>query len=117
PERTLRHTPLFQVMLVQHEAAPAPMFADLRATPIAIDSGTATFDLTLTVLTTEDRFELDCEYDTDQFDRATVDGWLAAFEAVLDDAMRDRGRRIDQLRLAEPAVPVTARAALLDRRL
>ncbi|WP_394836372.1 amino acid adenylation domain-containing protein [Pendulispora rubella] len=103
PERSTSHTPLFQVMLVHHETAPLEVFSDLRASPVQIEAGTSTFDLTLTVFTGKDRFELDCEYDSDLFDKETVDGWLAAFEVMLTDALGDPSRRIDQLRMLDDA--------------
>jgi amino acid adenylation domain-containing protein len=42
------------------------------------------FDLFLNVIESEAGLRLDCDYNTDLFDAATVDHWLACYEAVLE---------------------------------
>ncbi len=77
PERSLSHAPLFQVMLVlQNTPVSSPVASGLRLCPIAVDTGTAKFDLSLAV---EPRgieglggLKGALEYAVDLFDAATV---------------------------------------------
>jgi non-ribosomal peptide synthetase component F len=73
PERSLSHSPVFQVML---DLQNAPMrdleLQGLRLTPLPFDSRMAKFDLVLTVGETDGRLSGQLEYNTDLFDAATI---------------------------------------------
>jgi amino acid adenylation domain-containing protein len=47
------------------------------------------FDLFLNVIESSDGLRLDCDYNTDLFDAATVDHWLDCYEALLESFVAD----------------------------
>ncbi|HYG61974.1 MAG TPA: amino acid adenylation domain-containing protein, partial [Thermoanaerobaculia bacterium] len=110
PERNLSHTPLFQVVLVlQNVPAAAPGFAGLTLAPLPVQTGTAKFDLTLTLAERESGLEGQVEYATDLFDGATVDRLLEHWVRLLEAALAAPEARIGEL----PLLIVAERAALL----
>src|SRR5262249_28841747 len=55
PGRSLSHTPLFQVMFIAESGVPPALaLPGLAVSPLAVDSGTAKFDLTLALTETGD---------------------------------------------------------------
>ena len=75
PERSLSHAPVFQVLLMLHNAPDGPTegFAGLEARGQGGDQGSAKADLTLVLSETPDgRFAGALEYATDLFDEATA---------------------------------------------
>jgi len=83
PERTLSHSPLFQVMFaLQHEDAQVPALPGLTVTPLALDLPIAKLDLTLLAVEDDGALQLHWEYASDLFETATV-ARLAAHFAVL----------------------------------
>jgi amino acid adenylation domain-containing protein len=105
PERDLSHSPLFQVMLILQNATAqgAPATAQPRAaievSQLAIDSGTATFDLTLSVTESPDGLSVSAEYNTDLFDAATIERLLAHYRTLLEGIVADPDQRVAQLPL------------------
>ncbi|MDB4951818.1 MAG: Malonyl CoA-acyl carrier protein transacylase [Gemmatimonadetes bacterium] len=73
PQRSLNHSPLFQVVFQLDEggAAASPV-AGLAVRPVEADPGTAKFDLTLALDAHADGIDGTLEYATDLFDRATA---------------------------------------------
>ena len=66
PERSLSHSPLFQVMFVlQNAPSTALTFEGLSVSPVRIEAETAKFDLTLSMSETEEGFRGSLEYSTD----------------------------------------------------
>ena len=74
PERSPNHPPLFQVMFVlQNASTPTLRLPGLTSTPVAVDTGTAKFDLSLYVEEdTEHGLRTTLEYNTDLFDAPTM---------------------------------------------
>jgi len=73
PERNLSHSPLFQVMFALQNAPSAPpKLEGLTLTSVAVDSGTAKFDLTLSLREEDEELKGWLEYNTDLFDAATI---------------------------------------------
>jgi amino acid adenylation domain-containing protein len=66
------------------------------------------FDLFLNVIEAEDGLRLDCDYNTDLFNPATIDGWLNEYRAILDALVADA---------EAPASPRPADTAEHDRAL
>ncbi|HKV09763.1 MAG TPA: amino acid adenylation domain-containing protein [Thermoanaerobaculia bacterium] len=102
-ERTLSHTPLFQVMLALQNAprAEAPL-GDLRLSPLDVSTGASKFDLTLVLSAGEEGLAGVLEYSADLFDAATADRLLGCFRRLLDGVAADPGRRIRSYPLLSP---------------
>jgi len=84
PERSLSHTPLFQVMFV-HQSRELDTFsmADLEVEPIKTENESAKFDLTLTVAELPDGLSASLEYDSDLFEPQTIDRMLEHYGILL----------------------------------
>ncbi|ATB51486.1 non-ribosomal peptide synthetase [Corallococcus macrosporus] len=100
PERDLSHTPLFQAMFVMHNAPSGPMkLGDVTATPAALETGTAKFDLTLTLEERDTRLVGALEYNTDLFDAATGERMVESLRALLLGAVEAPSRPVGRLPL------------------
>jgi len=103
PERSLAHTPLFQVLFVfQGAAAPAatpPAAGGLALSPLAAEMGAAKFDLTLEVEERGKGFAASLEFNTDLFDGATIDRLLGHFRALLEAVLAAPEGRVAELSL------------------
>ncbi len=100
PVRDPSRTPLFQFMFaLQNTPRSELSLPGLTLTPLVSETGTAKFDLTLEV--DEGASELDCrlEYKTDLFDRATAERLASHFAKLLENAVANPARRIDELEL------------------
>ncbi|HZF07637.1 MAG TPA: amino acid adenylation domain-containing protein, partial [Thermoanaerobaculia bacterium] len=84
PERSLAHTPLFQVMLVLQNAPFESLeIAGLRLRQVSGIRTTAKFDLTLSLEEQDGGLAGTAEYATDLFDAATIDRLVRHFEVLL----------------------------------
>jgi amino acid adenylation domain-containing protein len=105
PQRSLAYSPLFQAMLVLQNATPAAVtLPDLRMEPIAGETTTAKFDLTLTVEQTGDGLLASFEYDTDLFDRATIEQLASHQHRLLAAVAAAPQARLDTLALIDGEV-------------
>ncbi len=87
PERSLAHSPLFQVLFVLQDAGgEAPRPGGLRVEPIAAGGGSAKFDLTLALADGEEAIRGTLAYRTALFDAATAERMLEHFGRVLEAA-------------------------------
>jgi amino acid adenylation domain-containing protein len=117
PERSLSHTPLFQVAFVlQNLAAPSPitgqpMLGEARMEPVGRERSTAKFDLTLTLSQHGAHTFGHLEYAADLWDRATVERLLGHFAVLLEAALAAPDTRISDL----PLLAETERADLEAR--
>ncbi|WP_282778393.1 non-ribosomal peptide synthase/polyketide synthase [Nocardia sp. CC201C] len=86
PARVANRHPLFQVALTfQNHSLPAGAVADLRVAALPVTTGTARFDLQLTVAEPDaDGLDVEITYATDLFDAATVDMLAGRFELMLE---------------------------------
>ncbi|MES1245675.1 MAG: non-ribosomal peptide synthase/polyketide synthase, partial [Acidobacteriota bacterium] len=104
PERSLQHTPLFQVMFVLDEWGLAPPdLPGLRIEGMAIENQNARFDLTLIVRKTPAGLTASLGYNSDLFRLDTVLRLLGHFENLLDGALADPGCRVSGLPLLREA--------------
>ena len=98
PERDLRFNPLFQVMFIlQNAPIPVREVAGLTLRTLDVDSGTAMFDLVLSIAESEQGLTGFLEYNTDLFDSATIARWIGNFQTLLESVVADRDRRISEL--------------------
>ncbi|MDB4951689.1 MAG: Malonyl CoA-acyl carrier protein transacylase [Gemmatimonadetes bacterium] len=120
-QRSLAHTPLFQVMFaLQNTAAPAASAspgtlvdvvpADAPAVDAPATPGSSKFDLTLNLTETPQGLTGSVEYSTDLFDEATVRRMMAHFGALLAAAVAEPDRPIARL----PLHGAADRARLVD---
>ncbi|QDE88854.1 non-ribosomal peptide synthetase [Myxococcus xanthus] len=102
-ERSLSHSPLFQVMFdlyrVEHSLAGA--FPEARDLPM--DTGACEFDLHVTLFESASGFELFARYSTDLFEAATVRRMLGHYLQLLTHALRAPDTRVDALSLLPDA--------------
>ncbi len=104
PERDLGRTPLFQVMLALQSAPPGVLEAPgLRLEPLAVDSGTAKFELTLTLAEEGGLLHGAVEYNRDLFDGTTIHHLLGRFERLLEAAPAEPERSVFDLPLLSEA--------------
>ncbi|WP_413206152.1 amino acid adenylation domain-containing protein [Rhodospirillum sp. A1_3_36] len=112
PERSLGHTPIFQVMFVLQNAPMADLeMADLTLGTVEPDAVSAKFDLTLSLEERGERFEGVVEYDTDLFDDVTVAALTDQYRRLLDGMAARPDATLSDLPLLDEA---QRRAVLVD---
>src|SRR6185369_16831878 len=81
PERSLSHTPLFQVVLVLQNLPQGTLNLEgLRLESLTTDSGAAKFDLALVIAESAQGLDCTLEYNTDLFEADTIARLLAQFQ-------------------------------------
>ncbi len=104
PERSLSHSPLFQVMFVLHNLPATTLeLPDLTLSHLNTDGSTAQFDLTLSVVETESELLGELEYNTDLFDQATILRLIEHFQTLLAGIVDKPNQRISELPLLTKA--------------
>jgi amino acid adenylation domain-containing protein len=105
PERSLAHSPLFQVMLIlQNAPLPKLDLPGLTAEPLGLGSGMEKFDLTLT-LSEESAGGLvgALSYSVDRFERTTAERLRGWFSTLLAGAVAAPERTVSELPLLAAA--------------
>ncbi len=103
PERNLSHTPLFQVgFALQNTPLNAQELPDLRLEPLALDAGSAKYDITLTLTEGEDGIVGSAEYNTDLFDASTIERMMRHYVHLLAGAAADPERPVFYLPMLTP---------------
>ena len=104
PERDLSRNPLFQVMFVLQNVPLEPLeLKDVTSSPMDLNRRTAHLDLTLYMRETEQGLKATAEYNTDLFDRGTIERMLEHFAVLLESIVADPEQRISELALMTPA--------------
>jgi amino acid adenylation domain-containing protein len=104
PARDLSRSPLFQVMFVLQNEPLRPLeLAGLKLTPVPAHSGTAKFDLTLSLEETGDGLAGYVEFNTDLFDAGTITRLIGHYQTVLEAVVVNIEQRISQLPLLAEA--------------
>ena len=100
PERSLSYSPLFQVMFgLQQDPLQDLALTNLDVSVLEIESETARFDLTLSLLETDQGLRGTVEYNTDLFDAATIQRMLKHYEILLESIVADAQQTIAQIPL------------------
>nr|NCS31657.1 AMP-binding protein [Microcystis aeruginosa F13-15] len=100
PERDLSHAPLFQVDFLLQNSPPSPLeLTGLTATPLTTENDTAKFDLTLAMENTGAGLQGVWEYNTDLFDRSTIERLTGNFITLLEALVVNPQQPIFQLPL------------------
>ncbi|HEX8558226.1 MAG TPA: amino acid adenylation domain-containing protein, partial [Pyrinomonadaceae bacterium] len=85
PERSLSHTPLFQVLFVYQNAPTARLeLPGLTLSPFGLENENAIFDLSLSMGESGDGFIGGLAYKSDLFDRATIRRMVGHFVRLLE---------------------------------
>ncbi|HEU4594169.1 MAG TPA: amino acid adenylation domain-containing protein, partial [Pyrinomonadaceae bacterium] len=104
PERSLAHTPLFQVMFALQNAPTEDLrLVGVRARLLEQSMGTAKFDLMLSLAESDGALEGVLEYSTDLFDASTVERMAAHFQTLLRAVAEDPDRAASVLPLLSAA--------------
>src|SRR6185436_6044639 len=103
PERSLAHTPLFQVLFsLQNLPGGELSLPGLTLAPRKLAQQTAKFDLSLFLVEVGDELLATLEFSADLFDAVTADRLLERFRTSLEGAVADPGRSLAEL----PLLPV-----------
>jgi amino acid adenylation domain-containing protein len=106
PERSLAHTPLFQVMIVLQNTPLGTLgLPGLTLKSLPVESGTARFDLLLSAVEEAGRITGDMEYSRDVFDPATIARLLGHLRVLAAGAVSQPEARLSALPLlSEPEI-------------
>jgi amino acid adenylation domain-containing protein len=100
PERSLSHTPIFQVMFaLQNVPMPALELRGLSVNSLEATVKTAKFDLSLSFGEKADSLVGTLEYNTDLFDAATMTRLLGYYQRLLEDVVRTEKTKLGDLQL------------------
>jgi amino acid adenylation domain-containing protein/non-ribosomal peptide synthase protein (TIGR01720 family) len=103
-ERSPSHTPLVQVMFaLQNTPRSSLQLPGLTLKQMHVESGTAKFDLTLSMQDSEHGLHGTLEYATDLFDHVTISRMLGHFQALLEGIALHPEHRLADLPLLTPA--------------
>ncbi|MBT5466724.1 MAG: amino acid adenylation domain-containing protein, partial [Candidatus Marinimicrobia bacterium] len=104
PERNLSHSPLFQVMFVLQNAPVGDLkLPGMKTTPLELDYVTSLFDLTLSMEENRNGLMGFIEYNTDLFDRCTIEKMIEHFKALLTAIAVNPYQKISELSLLNEA--------------
>ncbi|MGD2095558.1 MAG: amino acid adenylation domain-containing protein, partial [Phycisphaerales bacterium] len=98
PERDLSRTPLFQVMFALQNVRTNDLnLAGVTLKNIDLDSGTTKFDIFIAAMESPNGIEAFLEYNTDLFERSTMEGFARHYERLLRSIVATPGARVSQL--------------------
>ncbi len=104
PERSMSHSPLFQVALAFQNLPRQDFVAEgIKVSPVGVASGTAKFDLTFAFQADGEQSAVFVEYSTEVFDESTIDRFCGSFVTLLTAMLEDTGRRVSELPLMTAA--------------
>ena len=104
PERGLSLTPLVQVLCVLQNAPMPPLeLAGLEVSLLPVESGTAEFELILTMGETPEGLEGSLVYSTDLFDQDTITRMLLQYQTLLESVVAHPDQRLSSIRLLTEA--------------
>ena len=101
PVRDMSHAPLFQVAFIMQNTPwdQGASLHDLEISPIELDYGVAKFDLSLVMAERREGLLVHLEYNTDLYDRSTIDKLLGHFETLLLAIVSDKHMPVAELPL------------------
>jgi amino acid adenylation domain-containing protein len=100
PERSLSHTPFFQVLLALQNAPPGTLtLPGITLEPAGVEMAAAKFDLTLDAAETTGGLALSWQYNRDVFDGPTIERLMRHLEILLAGASGQPEQRLSLLPL------------------
>nr|WP_129677795.1 non-ribosomal peptide synthetase [Candidatus Chloroploca sp. Khr17] len=104
PERNLAYSPLFQVMFVlQNNRQETLALGELAFSPLDVEHPVAKFDLTLTVWEGSGELTAAWNYNTDLFERSTIERMAGHYKTLLGEIAADPGQAIARLPMLSAA--------------
>ncbi len=105
PERDMSHSPLFQVMFVLQNTPPGSQrleFSSIRLEVLEAEERTAKFDLTLVMAEAQNGYFFEFEYNTDLFEKATIERLAGHFERLLSQLVSNPAQSLARVELVSP---------------
>ncbi len=100
PVRDMSHNPLFQVMLALQNTPETELeITGLKIAPEVMEVGTSKFDLDLEITESEQGLEIQYSYNTDLFDRSTIERFAAHYGVLLGSIIATPNELISELPL------------------
>ncbi len=100
PARDTSHSPIIQVMFIlQNTPFRSIHFHNLEMRPFIIDSGASKYDLTLTVWESPDGTGCFFEYNTDLFDKSTIERMAGHYQVILESICDNIEMPVAQLQM------------------
>lgn len=99
PARNLSYRPLCQVMLQLYSPLPQIDMEGLTVSQVAVETGTAKFDLSLAFQNTASGLIGDWQYNTDLFDASTIARLAGHFQTLLEGIVANPQQKISSLPL------------------
>jgi len=100
PERSLSHTPLFQILLVlQNNEFKELVLTNLSVNPVMFEETGAKFDMTLNIVETDAGLMFNWEYNIDLFDASSIARMAQHFEVLLHGLIATPERDVFSLAL------------------
>ena len=100
PERSLSHSPLFQIMLVlQNNQVEELELPNLSVNPVGFESNVSKFDLTLTVVEGKNGLFFNWEYNSDLFREETIARLANSFSVLMNETVVSPEASINELPL------------------
>jgi len=103
PERSLGHSPVFQVMFsVDADVPPELHLPGIAVAPVPVERTFARLDLSLLVAKGADAWSMRAQYRADLFEPETIARMLGHLRRVLEQVAADPGVRLSAVELAGP---------------
>ena len=105
PERDMSHSPLFQVMFVLQNTPPGSQqmeFPSIRLEVLEAEERTAKFDLTLVMAEAPDGYFYEFEYNTDLFEKTTIERMAGHFSHLLQQLLQNPQKPLARFELVSP---------------
>src|SRR5438132_7385244 len=104
PERSLSHSPLFQVVFALDHLLPSSLvLGEVTGTFQPVASEMAKFDLTMNLVDSEQGLIGEVEYNSDLFEAATITRMLGHFQTLLEGIVANPEQRLSDLPLLTEA--------------
>jgi amino acid adenylation domain-containing protein len=98
PDRSRSHTPLFQVIFALQNVPRQPFgLTGLTVSPLEVDSATAKFDLSLSLVEEGSSLRGSMEYNSDLFENATITRMLGHYQTLLQAIVANPEQRLADL--------------------